>query len=325
MSEWPFHPGELEAQVRAGGGSTGGGIVDFMTGQHRTFYAALPFVVVGSVDADWPTATILAGEPGFVMAPDPWTLRIRAALDAADPAQRTLVSGAPVGILGIDLATRRRNRANGVIRTGGAGELVVDVRQSFGNCPKYIQQREVRRAPTSTQAIEALQQLDAGAIGAISSADTFFIASAARVSELTGGVDVSHRGGPPGFVQVDGDTLTVPDFRGNRYFNTLGNLVANPRAALLFVDFGQGDLLHLRGTTEIVWDGPEVRRFAGAERLWRFRVERGWRTRGALPLRWTVRGGGRLQPGLAEPTSLTSCNLLGASDTSERIPQPKSR
>src|SRR5262249_26811985 len=102
VSEWPFHPGELEAQVRAGGGSTGGGIVDFMTGQHRTFYAALPFVVVGSVDADWPTATILAGEPGFVTAPDPWTLRIRAALDAADPAQRTLVSGAPVGILGID-------------------------------------------------------------------------------------------------------------------------------------------------------------------------------------------------------------------------------
>ena len=53
----------------------------------------------------------------------------------------------------------------------------------------------------------------------------------------TGGMDVSHRGGRPGFVKLDGDTLVVPDFRGNRYFNTLGNLVSDPRAALVFVDF----------------------------------------------------------------------------------------
>ena len=289
MNEGPFHPGELEAQVRAGGGASGGGIVDFMTDQHRAFFAALPFVAVGSVDAGWPVVTILAGEPGFVTAPDPWTLQIAAALDASDPAHRALVSGAPVGILGIDLATRRRNRANGALRAAESGALLVDVRQSFGNCPKYIQPREIRHTPTRPRPIESLQRLDADALGAISSADTFFIASAARVNELMGGVDVSHRGGPPGFVQVDGDRLTVPDFKGNRYFNTLGNLVANPRAALLFVDFEQGDLLHLRGTTEIVWDGPEVRRFAGAERLWRFRVQRGWRRRGALPLRWSLR------------------------------------
>jgi len=288
VNEWPFHPGELEAQVRAGGGSSGGGIVDFVTDQHRAFFAALPFVVVGSVDSGWPVATILAGEPGFVAAPDPWTLRIAAALDASDPADRALVSGAPIGILGIDLANRRRNRANGVLRAADAGELLVDVRQSFGNCPKYIQPREIRSVPTRPRPIESLPRLDAEAVGAICSADTFFIASAARVNEAAGGVDVSHRGGPPGFVQVDGDMLTVPDFKGNRYFNTLGNLVADPRAALLFVDFEQSDLLHLRGTTGIVWDGPQVRRFAGAERIWRFRVERGWRKRGTLPLRWTL-------------------------------------
>ncbi len=123
---------------------------------------------------------------------------------------------------------------------------------------------------------------------AISRADTFFIASAARTGEPEGGVDISHRGGRPGFIRIEGDTLSIPDFRGNRYFNTLGNLVSNPRAALLFVDFQRGDLLHLRGTTEIVWDGPEVRAFTGAERLWRFHADRGWRKRGALSLRWSA-------------------------------------
>jgi len=80
--------------------------------------------------------------------------------------------------------------------------------------------------------------------------------------------------------------LTIPDYRGNRYFNTLGNLVSQPRAALVFVDFARGDLLQLQGTTEILWDGPEVRTLDGAERLWRFRVEQGWRRRGGLALRW---------------------------------------
>src|SRR5215475_11249733 len=108
--------------------------------------------------------------------PDPWTLRIVAALDAADSGHRALVAGAPVGILGIDLATRRRNRANGFIRSADACELVLDVRQSFGNCPKYIQPREIRPAPTRPGPIESLPRLDADALGAISSADTFFIA-----------------------------------------------------------------------------------------------------------------------------------------------------
>ena len=42
-------------------------------------------------------------------------------------------------------------------------------------------------------------------------------------------MDISHRGGRPGFVRVDGDVLTIPDFRGNRYFNTLSNLLLEQR------------------------------------------------------------------------------------------------
>ncbi|HKY46193.1 MAG TPA: pyridoxamine 5'-phosphate oxidase family protein [Pyrinomonadaceae bacterium] len=65
-------------------------------------------------------------------------------------------------------------------------------------------------------------------------------------------MDVSRRGGETGFVRIDGSRLTIPDFAGNRFFNTLGNLLLNPRAGLLFIDFNSGDLLLLSGRIEII-------------------------------------------------------------------------
>jgi len=81
--------------------------------------------------------------------------------------------------------------------------------------------------------------------------------------------------------------LTIPDFGGNRYFNTLGNLIAEPRASLLFVEFETGNLLQLQGVAHVEWDGAAAAEFAGAERLWRFEVTRGWRRKAASPLRWS--------------------------------------
>jgi uncharacterized protein len=102
-------------------------------------------------------------------------------------------------------------------------------------------------------------------------------------------VDVSHRGGKPGFVRIDDDqTLTVPDFSGNFYFNTFGNLELNPRAGLLFVDFAQGNLLYLTGTAQVIWEGAEISTYEGAERLFRFRLNQGYRVEGSLPLRWST-------------------------------------
>jgi len=284
----PFHAGELAAQQRAGGGTAGGGIRTFMPEQHRRFFAQLPFVAVAAADAGGPVATLWTGRPGFVRSPDPHTLAVALALDPADPASRAFVPGAAFGLLGIELATRRRNRANGAITRIDPDGITVAIHQSFGNCPSYIHPRDAVPAPAAAAPAEPLRGLDPDAVAAITAADTFFVATAARTDEPTGGVDISHRGGPPGFVRVDGDTLTIPDYRGNRYFNTLGNLVTDPRAALLFVDFARGDLLQLQGRAEIQWSGPEVDGLPGAERLWRVHVERGWRRRAALPLRWTA-------------------------------------
>jgi predicted pyridoxine 5'-phosphate oxidase superfamily flavin-nucleotide-binding protein len=287
MTAWPFHPGELDAQARAGGGPRGSAIRDAMPDQHRAFFAGLSFVVVATTDRGGPVATLWTGRPGFVAAPDPHTLQIAIARDPVDPATPAFAVAAPVGVLGIELATRRRNRANGVIAEADDRGVVIAIRQSFGNCPQYIHPRELRAVPpaATATATEQLARLDRSAAEAIARADTFFVATSARNDEPTGGVDISHRGGPRGFVLVDGDTLTIPDYRGNRYFNTLGNLVSDPRAALLFVDFAGGDLLHLQGTVEIDWNGPDVQAHDGAERLWHVHVERGWRRRGAFTLR----------------------------------------
>ncbi|KYF70972.1 hypothetical protein [Sorangium cellulosum] len=62
----------------------------------------------------------------------------------------------------------------------------------------------------------------------------------------------------------------------------------NPRAGLLFVDFASGGLLSLTGEAEVVWNGPELSAFAGAQRLLRFRVAEGVWIEDAVPLRWSA-------------------------------------
>jgi hypothetical protein len=71
----------------------------------------------------------------------------------------------------------------------------------------------------------------------------------------------------------------VPDFKGNGYFNTLGNLLVQPRAGLLFPCFETGEALRFAGVVDILWEGAEISSRPGAERLWRFTPCRGWRLR----------------------------------------------
>ncbi len=303
MTTPTFHEGERAMQARAGVAARmvelGPRVIrDAMPDQHRAFFAQLPFVLVGTLDdAGQPWASVLAAPPGFIHSPDAHTLMLQTKPLAGDPLEHTLVNGASIGLLGLEPHTRRRNRMNGVVQGVGADGFGVQLQQSFGNCPKYIQVREPVYMPgrqTTQPVMHDSTQLDDAARRMVEAADTLFIATAFSGNASTvgaagsaGGVDVSHRGGKPGFVRVDADgTLTMPDFLGNYFFNTLGNLAVNPRAGLLFVDFDNGDLLYLAVEADIVWDGPEVRAFEGAQRLLRFRVKRMRRLEAALPLRW---------------------------------------
>jgi predicted pyridoxine 5'-phosphate oxidase superfamily flavin-nucleotide-binding protein len=296
-AESPFHAGEQAVQARAGSrermAEIGHRVMrTAMPAQHREFFPLLPFVVLGAVDDGGQSrATLLAGEPGFVSSLDETHLRVDALPPDDDPLRPLLREGAALGLLGIELPTRRRNRANGRIAERDARGFSLHVLQSFGNCPKYIQRRVLRAngEPTGHAAQRSDRLSDASA-ALVRAADTFFIASHASGEAPSAGSDVSHRGGRRGFVHVgdDGGTLTWPDFTGNTFFNTLGNLAAEPRAGLVFPDFTNGDLLHVNGRAEIVWDGPQLARFAGAERLVRLRVDEALYRPGALPLRWRL-------------------------------------
>ncbi len=282
-----FHEDELKAQALAGHQrATRAAIRPFMPDQHREFFALLPYLFVATPDADgWPMASVLTGEKGFIRSPDPLTLRIGALTAADDPAVSTFRTGAEIGMIGLDFTTRRRNRANGRLVAVDNG-LSVQIAQSFGNCAQYIQTRAPAPRAAAGAPAERLDRLDDAARAQIAAADTFFIASRSRAGIGDGGLDMSHRGGRPGFVGTMGDTLAIPDFRGNRFYNPLGNLLGDPRAGLIFIDFASGDILQLQGRVTIDWhpagSGP-----AGAERLWRVEIARAWRRRGAFPFAWT--------------------------------------
>jgi uncharacterized protein len=86
-----------------------------------------------------------------------------------------------------------------------------------------------------------------------------FIAASPFLVLATGGeagLDCSPKGDQPGFVQVaeDGHTLLIPDRRGNNRIDTLRNLVADPRIALLFLIPGCSETLRVRGRAAISVD-----------------------------------------------------------------------
>jgi uncharacterized protein len=242
-----WHEGELEMQERAGVRALADRVGRIINAEippvAAAFVAAQPFLVVSTVDASGqPTASLLGGAPGFASASDARTLTIAPAFghDVFDDVFDNVEASGVIGILAIDLATRRRMRVNGTaVRRGGS--IVVTTREVYSNCPQYITPRAF--APASLQ--EASRDI-------IETADTFFLATAHPVH----GADASHRGGA---VRVESPTrLSWPDLPGNNMFNSLGNLVVNPRCGLLFVDFARGATLRLRGRAAVHGDRERV-------------------------------------------------------------------
>ncbi|MEO0836032.1 MAG: pyridoxamine 5'-phosphate oxidase family protein [Cyanobacteria bacterium J06642_3] len=298
-SESPFHAGELAIQARLGirdrldrqGRRM---IREYLIEQHRQFFTQLSYIIAGTIDRSGnPWASILVGKPGFVTSPSDCLLKVVAKPLAGDPLLDNLAADIDIGLLGIELSTRRRNRINGTVSAIADESFSVSVKQSFGNCPQYIQARSFEWMEASNmmspqvEQVDSFQQLERNLID---HADTFFIATAYQDESagIAKGIDVSHRGGKPGFVRINDErTLTIPDFSGNNHFNTLGNIELNPSTGLLFVDFAQGDLLYLTGKAQIIWSGTEISTYAGAEQLIKFQLEKGYLVRASLPLRWS--------------------------------------
>lgn len=295
-----FHEGEREVQRRAGVELVAAqvarhNITPWIPPEFGQFLARQPFVVIAGADSDervW--ASPLVGNVGFARALDDRRLILAADPPAGDPLEAALAH-ARIGVLAIEFATRLRIRLNGVAERTPDG-IVLTVEEAFGNCPKFIQRRLPigRLEPARATRHQVGDSLDPHQVRIVARADTFFIASA----HPERGADASHRGGRPGFVEVSGDgrELVFPDYPGNRMFQTLGNLTADPRAGLLFLDWETGTALQVSGRAKIVWDEGEVGAWPGAERLVRVAVEAVHEGSGAMPARWDLIEPSRLNP-----------------------------
>ncbi|WP_243324162.1 pyridoxamine 5'-phosphate oxidase family protein [Geothrix sp. SG200] len=265
----PFHEGELKVQARAGERHTA--VLNGRMIQPRVMPQAIPFVarqpwaVLGGTDGQgrlW--CSILMGREGLaevsVDGAEVGFDLTHAPVHPANPLLTGISVGQPLGALFIELVTWRRLRVNGRVAVSDPHQVRLTVEEAFPNCPKYIQ----RRAPAAAQgAIQAVSESRSGLVlgtseqARITGADTLFLAT----MHPDRGVDTSHRGGQPGFVEVlDERTLRLPDYPGNGLFQSFGNLAVDARLGLVVPDFDCGDLLHLTGTGEVVWDAPSAGR-----------------------------------------------------------------
>ena len=290
----PFHQGELEVQKRAGEEANAEAnspmIIDRLYSGALNFIRHQQMAVLSTRDAEghrW--ASIVFGPKGFLQPNGQESLHIAipaAERDTHDPLWKNLQTDARLGLLLIELTNRRRLRINGDARLTD-GEIILEVTQSFPNCPKYITKREIELELVGVTAADSRvlegETLPAPIQKRIAAADVLFLAT----GHAERGNDASHRGGSPGYIEVvDKGTLRLPDYPGNGLFNSLGNVVGDPQVGLLIPDFEHGRQLQLTATAKILWDHPDPEGKTGGTNRWvEFAVSR-WLER-PLPARLT--------------------------------------
>ena len=268
-----FHAGELVLQAATGvtdeAAHLGRAITRRISSNASDFIGRQQLAIVATLDASARVVcSAVVGEPGAFEVVDPVTLAVdcRTGIVGDALGDRT-GEGAPIGILFIEVGTRRRYRVNGTAIATDGTQLLIRVAEAYPNCPKYIQRRALRLTDDRAALPEIREGIGLGPEEQrlVASADTFFVASAGPDGKL----DASHRGGRPGFVRVDGDRLWIPDYAGNNMYNTLGNIAVNPVAGLLFIDFDTGDTLQLSGLAEIDLDARD-NDTGGTNRAWTY-------------------------------------------------------
>ena len=292
-----FHPGELAVQALANEADIAQR--NAIVVSKHIIKGALSFIgqqsmtVISSTDENnqiW--TSVLLGEPGFIKARDDQHILIdrkKIIQQPKDPLWRNIEKNSQVGLVIIELSTRRRLRVNGNIKVLASGEYEVTVAQAYPNCPKYIQRRQPHLSKsvlTYNTPLPLLgSELTSEQLALITRSDSFFVGSGVVEHHN----DASYRGGDPGFVSiVNNRQLLIPDYKGNSMFNTLGNFESNENAGLAFIDFEGNKLLQLTGTAKVLWEQlDESNSSGGTKRYWHFNVINWQETKLPAALNWT--------------------------------------
>jgi uncharacterized protein len=255
-----YHSGELEAQRLAGEEEIAEAREGMM--QPRIASAAIRWLqaqallAIATRDEEGrPWASLLTATPGFLHANAGGAgLWIDHAISAMNV--RHLKTNAAIGLLAIDLSTRQRLRINGAAHIIPSG-LYVTVAESFFNCPKYITRRVALPSSASEHPVGRNEgvELLAEHLQLLQETDVLFLAT----THPERGLDVSHRGGDPGFVQLLPDgRLRIPDYTGNSLFNSLGNVLIDPRVGLAIPSLRTGDVLQIAGNATVAWHDEDL-------------------------------------------------------------------
>ncbi|QPC63712.1 hypothetical protein HYE67_005943 [Fusarium culmorum] len=238
-----------------------------------------PLVALGTLDDKGrPWTTIWGGERGFARPVAEDVLALNSSVDTRyDPVFRALWDGIDeegvkqgainrpndgegkeMSGLAIDLETRDRVKlagkmvAGATVDEGKTVQLAMAVTESLGNCPKYLNKKDVVPHAMEPELVSEKLPLPQEALDIVAAADMLFLSS-------TNGhaMDTNHRGGSPGFIRVirneeDGVELIYPEFSGNRLYQTLGNFKVNPRVGVAIPDYNTANVLYLTGTASVL-------------------------------------------------------------------------
>jgi ferredoxin-NADP reductase/predicted pyridoxine 5'-phosphate oxidase superfamily flavin-nucleotide-binding protein len=257
-----------------------------LTPQASFMLQRAPLLAIGTLDEESrPWTALWGGAPGFSEPIGGGFVGTRTLVDSKhDPVVQAVVGGAAKGDmlqpqgsgkmvagLAIDLVTRKRVKIAGKIVAGTVRsvsidseegmslppdapqtqdqiQLVTKIEQSLGNCPKYLNQYELRPALLTPSLLSSGATLSPEARRLIERADVFFLSTSSAVD-----MDTNHRGGAPGFLRIlSSSSIIYPEYSGNRLYQSLGNVALNPRIGITVPDFETGDVLYTTGSAEIL-------------------------------------------------------------------------
>jgi ferredoxin-NADP reductase/predicted pyridoxine 5'-phosphate oxidase superfamily flavin-nucleotide-binding protein len=276
-----------------------------------------PLLAVGTLDSQgYPWTSIWGGSANFSEPLGGGIIGTRTIVDGVnDPVVEALVGKAEKGdmirgeekmvsSLAIDLMSRKRMKlfgrmvagtisevdveyAAGTAPIAGAPEkqdqiqLITKIEQSLGNCPKYLNQYTIQPALVSSKLVSRGSLLSTEAKAVVTNADMFFLSSSSGED-----MDTNYRGGPPGFVRILSDTeIVYPEYSGNRLYQSLGNLLVNPKIGITFPAYETGDVLYITGTVDILMEKEATTLLPGSKLAVKIRVHEVRLVQGGLPFR----------------------------------------
>ncbi|KAF1850304.1 oxidoreductase-like protein [Cucurbitaria berberidis CBS 394.84] len=272
-----------------------------------------PLLALGTLDSQSrPWTTLWGGSVGFSEPLGGGLIGTRTLVDGKnDPVVQALVGSAEKGEmlqlkdggkilsgLAIDLMTRKRVKIAGRMVAGTVKEvdvkvegdadkkqdqiqLITKIDQSLGNCPKYLNEYSISQALVTSRVLSQGPSLSDEGRALISKSDMFFLSTSTEID-----ADTNHRGGPPGFVRIISSTQIIyPEYSGNRLYQSLGNLLMNPKIGVTFPDYETGNILYITGTTEILVGADAASLLPGSNLAVRISIEEARFVEAGLPFR----------------------------------------